>query len=81
MAVFSSTLFICLFIFAFLGLHLWLVEVPRLGVKSELQLPATARAVRDPRYVWSVTYTRAQGNDGIEPTSSGILVGFVSVAP
>ena len=24
----------------FLGLHLWLIDVPRLGVKSELQLPA-----------------------------------------
>ena len=28
----------------FLGLYLWQMEVPRLGVKSELQLLATARA-------------------------------------
>ena len=39
-------LFIHLFCFLLLGLHLWQVEVPSLGVKSELQLlaytPATA---------------------------------------
>ena len=47
------------------------MEVPRLGVKSELQLP---------------TYTTAHGNTrslthwarpGIEPTTSWFLVGFV----
>ena len=27
--------------FCFLGLHLWHIEVPRLGVESELQFPAT----------------------------------------
>ena len=30
--------FYFLFIFCFLSLHLWHMEVPRLGVKSELQL-------------------------------------------
>ena len=37
------------FFFCFLGLHLWYMEVPRLGVKSELQLPAyiTATAMQD----------------------------------
>ena len=30
------------FFFFFLGPHLWYMEVPRLGVESELQLPATA---------------------------------------
>ena len=36
--------------FVFLGLHAWRMEVPRLGVKSELQLPtyATATATQDP---------------------------------
>ena len=29
-----------LFVFIFLGPHLWHMEVPRLGVKLELQLPA-----------------------------------------
>ena len=37
-------------LFVFLGPHLWHMEVPRLGVKLELQLPAytTAAAVLDP---------------------------------
>ena len=30
--------------FFFLGPHLWHMEIPRLGVKSELQLPVCARA-------------------------------------
>ena len=35
--------------FVFLGPHLWHTEVPRLGVESELQLPAyaTATAAQD----------------------------------
>jgi len=36
-------MFVCLF-FAFLGPYLWHIEVPRLGVKSELQLLAYATA-------------------------------------
>ena len=38
------------FIFCFSGLHLWHMEVPRLVVQSELQLPAytTAIAMPDP---------------------------------
>ena len=56
----------------FLGPHLWHMEVPKLGVKSELQLPA---------------YTAACGNagslnhgarPGIEPASSWASVGFVT---
>ena len=39
--VFWFYLFVCLH---FLGLHLWHMEVPRLGVKSELQLPAYTKA-------------------------------------
>ena len=37
--------------FCFLGLHLWHMEVPRLGVESELGLPAytTATATPDPQ--------------------------------
>ena len=42
-------LFSCPSFFCFLGLHSCLMEVPRLGVKSELQLPAytTATATQD----------------------------------
>ena len=41
------------FFFFFLGLHPWHMEIPRLGVKSELQLPTyiTATAVQDPSHV------------------------------
>ena len=34
--------------FFFLGLHLWHMEVPRLRVKSELQLPAYSTATATP---------------------------------
>ena len=43
--------FFCLFVcFWFLGLHPWHMEVPRLGLESELQLPACtiATAMQDP---------------------------------
>ena len=38
------------FFFFFKGLHLWHMEVPRLGLESELQLPAytTATVMPDP---------------------------------
>ena len=41
--------FVCLFVFVVLGPHLCHVEVPRLGVELELQLPAytTATATLD----------------------------------
>ena len=57
-----------LFLFFFLGLHSWHMEVPRLRVKLEQQplayatATATATATPDPRA--SVTYTTAQGNTG-----------------
>ena len=37
-------------ILVFLGPHLWHMEVPKLGIESELQLPAyaTAIATQDP---------------------------------
>ena len=38
------TLCIYLFVYYFLGLQVWHMEVPRLGVKSELHLLATATA-------------------------------------
>ena len=77
--------------FLFLGLHLKNMEVPRLGVKLELQLPAYSTATAMPDGVTSVTYTTAQCNagsllthwmgPGIKPSSSWILVGFVSAEP
>ena len=66
------------------------MEVSRLGVQSELQLPAYATATAMQIRAVSVTYTTAHGNarssthrvrPGMEPTSSWILVGFITVAP
>ena len=49
-----------LFIYLCLWPHLWHMEVPRLGIESELQLPAYATATLD--RALSVTYTTAYGN-------------------
>ena len=56
---FFSIFFFFLF---FLGLHLWHMEVPRLGVKSELQLPAytTATATRGPSRVCNLYHSSRQ---------------------
>ena len=55
-------LFIYLFIYDFLGLYLLHMEVPRLGVKSELQLLAYTTAQQCQIRAASVTYMAAQGN-------------------
>jgi len=66
------------------------MEVPRLEVQSELQLPAytTATPTWDPTV--SVTYTTTHGSagslthwvrPGIEPATSWLLVRFVSAVP
>jgi len=79
-----------LFFFSFLGLHTRHMEVPRLGVKSELQLPAhsTATATRDPSRVCDLHHSSQQRQilthwvrPGIEPVSSRILVKFVTTEP
>ena len=44
----SFYLFFILYYFCFLGLHLWHMEVSRLGVKLELQLPAYSTATAMP---------------------------------
>ena len=55
--------FIYLFIFVFLGLHLRHMDVPRLGVDSELQLLAytTGTAMPDPSYVCNLHPSSRQG--------------------
>ena len=60
------------FFFFFLGPYLLHMEVARLGVKSELQLPAytTATATPDALTHWA--------RPGIKCTSSWILVGFLT---
>ena len=48
--------------FVFLGPHLWHMEASRLGVKSELQLPAytTATATQDPNHVCDLHHSSRQ---------------------
>ena len=50
------------FFFFFLGPHPWHMEVPRLGVKSELQLLAytTAIATRDPSHIFDPHHSSRQ---------------------
>ena len=47
------SLFFLSFFFVFLGLHLWHMELPRLGIDLELQPPAYTRvtATQDPSHV------------------------------
>ena len=66
------------YLFCFLGPHPWHKEVPKLGVKSEPQLPAyaTAIAMQDLSRIFDLRH-----RPGTEPTTSWFLVGFVSAAP
>ena len=63
------------------------MEVPRLGVQSELQLPAYTTATATWDRATSATYTTAHGNarsptqwarPGIKPSTSRFLVGFIN---
>ena len=77
-------LFIYLFIYSvYLGPYPWHMEVPRLGVQLELQLPAYATAQQFGIWAASVTYATGHGNTrslahwarpGIKPTTSWFLV-------
>ena len=76
----------------FLEPHPWHMEIPRLGVQLELQLPAYTTAIEQCQIqATSATYTTAHGNTGsflthrvrpgIEPEFSWILVSFITAAP
>ena len=72
METFKGFFLFFFFFFFFLGLHLWHMEVPRVGVYSELQLPiyTTATAIPDPSHIlthWA--------RPGTEPASLWILIG------
>ena len=79
------------FFFCFLWLHLWHMEVPRLGVKSKLQLPAyaTTTATQDLSLVCDLCHSSWQyqilnpvtQRPGIEPSSSWILVRIITAEP
>ena len=86
-----SYIYIYIFFFSlFLGPHRQPMEVPRLGVKQELQLPAhtTVTATQDPSRTcelhhssWQCRILNPLSEAGIEPPSSWILVGFPSAEP
>ena len=77
------------FVFFFLGPHPWHMEVPGLGVESELQLPAYAIAIAmpDPSLICYLDHASRQCQilnplrSGIEPVSSQTLVRFVTADP
>ena len=76
------------FIFCFLELHKRLVEVPRLGVKFELQLPACATATQDQSQVWDLHHSLRQhqilhplSEAGDQTETSWLLVRFVPTVP
>ena len=78
---FVLNIFVCVCLF--LGLQLQHMEVPRLEVESELQLPActTATAKLDPSCVCDLHHSSRQHqilNPVSEPESSWILLGFVN---
>ena len=53
-------IFIYLFVCLFLGPHLWHMEIPRLGIQSELQLPAYATAMPGQSRVCDLRYSSQQ---------------------
>ena len=72
----------------FLGMHLQHMEIPRLGVESELQLPAYTNShsnTGSEPHLWPTSQLTAmldpqppeQGQE-IEPTASWILIGFIT---
>ena len=84
----SQIFFFFFSFFFFLGPHSRHMEVPRWGIKLELQLPAYATAtatVLDPNFMYELHHSSQQGGSlthwagpGIKPASSWILVGFIN---
>ena len=64
-------LFVCLFVFCFLGPHLRHMEFPRLGVQLDLQLPAyvTATTTSDPSRVSTYIYHGSRQHRNLNPLS------------
>ena len=79
-----------IYLFIFLGLHPRHMEVSRLGVELELQLPAytTATATLDPSHICDLHHSSRQcqilnplSKARDQPVSSWILAGFVTTKP
>ena len=86
----SSNFFLFLFFFFFLGPHSQHMDVPRLGVKSELQLAAytTATATPDLSLACALDQSSQQCRiltprvrPGIKPTALCAPVGIVTAEP
>ena len=83
--------FLCFFFFFFffLGLHLQYMEIPRLRVKSELQLPAYSHShARSKECLWPIPRLTATpdprphwARPGIKPAPSWMLVKFINAEP
>ena len=58
-----SFIIIIIIILLFLRLHMWHMEVPRLGVESELQLPAYTTATWDPSHICDLHRSSWQHQD------------------
>ena len=56
--------FLFLFFFFFLGLHLWHMEVPRLGAEWELQLLASPQPQQRQIQATYAAYATVHGNAG-----------------
>ena len=59
-SVLSSTYYLFFFFLLFLGPHLWHMEVPRLRVKSELQLLVTVITTQDSSYFCNLHHNSQQ---------------------
>ena len=73
-SIFLNWVVFIIYLFCFLGPHPQHMEVPRLGVKSELQLPAyaTATATSDPSCICNLRHS--SGNTMINPTWSWYVI-------
>ena len=88
--MFSNVVFFC-FLFIFLELHLWHMEVHNLGVKLELQPPAqqvTASAILEESCICDLPPGQGNagslthyGRQGINSALSSILIGFICAEP
>ena len=83
-------LFIYFWLFVFLGLHRWLMEVARRGINRSCCCQPMPKPQQRQIQAASANYTTAHGNagsltywarPGIKPKTSWFLVRFVSAAP
>ena len=84
--IINYVIYVFIFLFCFLGLHLLHTEIPRRGVELKLlpQAHATAPAIPDLSHICNLHQSPQQRqlpDPRIEPSSSWMLVRPVSTAP